>query len=133
MAGADNIVDAIGEEIFSWLSGKFNKNVTLKDVPDEIINRIVSVDISLRNYMLDPSSITAIAVITFAYKLAGKRQIASFGGKDILLLKVLSKREKARREGKEVRDHSLWNSPLYELITGQVGNRIRNMRCMVGS
>ena len=54
-------------------------------------------------------------------------------GKDILLLKVLAKREKARREGREIDDHPLWDSPLYELITGQVGDRLRGMRCMMGS
>jgi hypothetical protein len=132
MTDANKIVEAIGPDIFNWLSNEFNKDTTLMDMPDKIIQRVVSVDIATRNYMSNPDAITAIAVVTFAYKLAGKRQIASYGGKDILLLKVLAKGEQARRKGIEVEANPLWNSPLVELITGQVGDKIRNMSCMVG-
>jgi hypothetical protein len=131
MNDADKIVEAIGPDILNWLSNEFRDDTPLMDIPDEIIRRIVSVDITTRDYMSNPDAITAIAVITFAYKLSGKRQVASHGGKDILLLKVLAKGEQARREGIEPEANPLWNSPLAELITGQVGDRIRNMKCMV--
>lgn len=80
-----------------------------------------------------PGSVTTIAFITFAYSLAGRRQMPSMGGKDILLMKVLAKREKDRREGRSVHNHPLWKAPIVELITGEVGERIRNSRCMINS
>jgi hypothetical protein len=104
----------------------------LKDFPDEILTRVVSVDITARDYRLHPGALTAIAIITFAYKLAGRRQMAAFGGKDILLLKVLAQGEKERREGRERDADSFWNLSVVELITGRVGDRIRAMRSMLG-
>ena len=132
MSDADKIVEAIGRDIFDWLSTEFSHDTTMKDFPDEILRRVVSVDIATRDYSLHPGALTAIAVITFAYKLAGRRQMAAFGGKDILLLKVLAEREQERREGRERDAGSFWNLPVVELITGQVGDRIRAMRSMVG-
>ena len=130
MTDENPIVEAIGKDSFKWLSGKFNKETTLRDVPDEILDRISSVDISVRNYGNNRDAITSIAVITFAYKLANDIQKAQFGAKDILLLKVLSKNEKLRRVGRTHSQHRMWNTPLFELITGEVGKRIRAMRTM---
>lgn len=129
----DPIVEIIGEEIFGWLSSNFNGKTTLSEVPDDIIRTVASVDIAVKNYMEYPGSVTTIAFITFAYSLAGRRQMPSMGGKDILLMKVLAKREKDRREGRSVHNHPLWKAPIVELITGEVGERIRNSRCMINS
>ena len=130
MTDENPIVKTIGKDAFQWLSMKFNKTTTLKDVPDEILDRISSVDISIRNYVDNRDAITSIAVITFAYKLANHIQRAQFGAKDILLLKVLAKNEKLRREGKNHSQHRMRDVPLFELITGEVGKRIRAMRTM---
>ena len=133
MSDVDRIVEAIGQDIFDWLSNEFNRDTTLMDVPDEIIQRVLSVDIATRDYMLYPEAITAIAMLTFAYRMAGKRQMASHGAKDILLLKVLLKGEQAKREGREVGPNPLWKAPLVDLLTGPVGDRIRTMRIMVSA
>jgi hypothetical protein len=130
MTDENPIVEAIGKDSFKWLSRKFNEETTLRDVPDEILDRISSVDISVRNYVDNRDAITSIAVITFAYRLANDIQRAQFGAKDILLLKVLSKNEKLRREGRIDFQHRMWDTPLFELITGEVGERIRAMRTM---
>ena len=124
------IVEVIGKNFFQWLSKEFNKETTLKDIPDEILDRIASVDITIRNYAGNRDAITAIAVITFAYKMTDHVQKALNGGKDIILLKVLAKNEKLRREGKSHLQHRMWDAPLFELITGEVGERIRAMRTM---
>jgi len=126
----EQIVEIIGKDSFQWLSREFNKESTLKDVPDEILHRVVSVDITIRDYASDRNAITSIALITFAYKMANKAQEARFGAKDILLLKVLAKEEKSRREGKGSSPHRLWGASLFELITGEVGERIRTMRTL---
>ena len=73
---------------------------------------------------------TSIALLTFAYKMAGRAQEPKNGPRDILLLKVLGKNEKARRNGKEPSENALWKAPLFELITGEVGERIRNMNIL---
>ena len=125
MKREDPIVSAIGEDIFRWLAQSFNEKTALNDVPDDILDRIASVDITIRNYAGDPDSILAIALITFAYKLAGKVQHAAFGGKDILLVKVLAKKERARRQGGNGPPEEFWRLPLYELIAGDVGDRMR--------
>ncbi len=104
--------------------------VHTKDVPDEVLDRIGSVDITVRDYASNRDAITSIAVITFAYKLANNTQKAQFGAKDILLLKVLAKNEKLRREGKGHSHNRIWDAPLFELITGEVGERLRAMRTM---
>ncbi|MBW2118913.1 MAG: hypothetical protein JRF53_10485 [Deltaproteobacteria bacterium] len=130
MPHEDPIVKLIGKEPFQWLSQKFNSKTTLKDIPDEILARIGSVDITTRNYAGDPNSVTCIAVITFAYKMADRVQEAPFGVKDILLLKVLAKEEKLRRKEKNRPGDGLWDAPLFELLTGKVGDRIRATRTM---
>ena len=124
----EHIVEVIGKDTFRWLSTDFNKTTTLKDFPGEILDRIASVDITIRNYAGDKNAVTSIAVITFAYKMAAKIQIASFGAKDILLLKVLAKNEKLRRTRENCTQHKILDAPFFELITGPVGERIRVMR-----
>ncbi|MDY6971998.1 MAG: hypothetical protein SV775_06690 [Thermodesulfobacteriota bacterium] len=130
MTHKKHIVEVIGTGSFQWLSGKFNKESTLRDVPDEILYRVADVDITIRDYASDQNAITSIALITFAYKTADKTQEARFGARDILLLKVLAREEKSRREGKGSSTHRLWRAPLFELITGEVGDRIRAMRTL---
>jgi len=130
MPSEDPIIRLIGKESFQWLSQKFDRKSTLKDIPYETLARIESVDITTRNYAGDPNSVTCIALITFAYKMAGKDQKAPFGVKDILLLKVLAKEEKLRRKDKNPPRDMLWEAPLFEIITGEVGDRIRATRTM---
>jgi hypothetical protein len=45
-------------------------------------------------------------------------------------LKVLARSELSRRNGKRLSNNRLWNAPLYELITGEVGDRIRETKFM---
>ncbi|RLC27657.1 MAG: hypothetical protein DRH32_09990 [Deltaproteobacteria bacterium] len=130
MPHEDPIVKLIGKEPFQWLSQKFSSKTTLKDIPDEILARIVSVDITTRNYADDRNSVTCIALITFAYKMADRVQKAPFGVKDILLLKVLAKEEKLGRKGKKRSRDRLWDTPLFEIITGEIGDSIRATRTM---
>ena len=124
------ILEAVGRESLQWLSGEFNKYTTLNEIPDEILDRMVSVDIRIRDYFSDRNSITSIAVLTFAYRMANKVQEARFGPNDILLVKVLAKTEKLRRQGKGHPQYELWDLPLYDLITGEVGDRIRAVKTM---
>ena len=112
------------------LANEFNEETRLKDVPQPILDRASSVDITIRDYGADQNAITSIALITFAYKMAGKVQQPKYGSNDILLLKVLAKNEKFRREGEKLSDNELWDSPLYELITDEVGDRIRATKFM---
>jgi len=128
MTHKNGIVEAIGRNSFEWLSREFDKRTTLKDIPDEILDRIAAVDMAIRDYISDKNAVTSIAVITFAYKMADRVQQARFGAKDILLLKVLARKEKSRREGKGGFNHAQLDLPLFELITGELGDRIRNMR-----
>jgi hypothetical protein len=130
MTDKNPIIEAIGQGAFEWLVREFNRDTTLKDVPDEVLDRISSVDITVRNYASNRDAITSIAVITFAYKLANEAQKSQFGAKDILLLKILAKNEKLKREGKNHSRNRIWSAPLFELITGEVGERIRGMRTM---
>ena len=130
MTDKNPIIEAIGKDSFEWLLREFSRETTLKDVPHEVLDRIGSVDITVRNYASNRDAITSIAVITFAYKLANNTQKAQFGAKDILLLKVFAKNEKLRREGKGYSHNRIWDAPLFELITGEVGERIRGMRTM---
>jgi hypothetical protein len=130
MTDKNPIIEAIGQGAFEWLVREFNRDTTLKDVPDEVLDRISSVDITIRNYASNRDAITSIAVITFAYKLANEAQKSQFGAKDILLLKILAKNEKLKREGKNHSRNRIWSAPLFELITGEVGERIRGMRTM---
>ncbi|MBW2116238.1 MAG: hypothetical protein JRH04_15790 [Deltaproteobacteria bacterium] len=128
MTHKNGIVEAIGRDSFEWLSREFDKRTALKDIPDDILYRIAAVDMTIRDYVSDKNAVTSIAVITFAYKMADKVQQARFGAKDILLLKVLARKEKSRREGKGGFNHAQWDLPLFELITGEVGDRIRAIR-----
>ncbi|MBW1731206.1 MAG: hypothetical protein JRH08_14335 [Deltaproteobacteria bacterium] len=120
------VVQLIGEEAFRWLAQEFHKKVTLADVPDDILERVASVDVTLRDYSSDRNALTCIALITFAYKLAGKPQQPHFGAKDMMLAKVLAKNELARRKGKRPLTNPYWKHPLYWLIAGEVGERIRS-------
>ncbi len=124
------IVEIIGKDCFEWLCKDFNLETRLKDIPDEILDYMGRVDITIRDYARDRSAITSIALITFAYKMAGKAQNPKYGSNDILLLKVLAKNEKYRREGKRLSKNRLWDAPLFELITGEVGEKIRGTRFM---
>ncbi len=87
-------------------------------------------DITLRDYTRDRNAITSIALITFAYKMAGKAQHPKYGSNDMLLLKVLAKNEKMKREGGGLSPNGLWGAPLYELLTEDVGERIRATKFM---
>ena len=124
------IVEIIGKDCFDWLAGEFDMDVRLKDIPDEILDRISSVNITTRDYAGDLNAITSIALITFAYKMASSIQHPKYGSNDILLLKVLAKNEKSRRKGETLSDNGVWDTPLYELITGDVGDKIRATKIM---
>ncbi|MBW1800161.1 MAG: hypothetical protein JRJ85_05460 [Deltaproteobacteria bacterium] len=123
-----DIVEIIGREHFDWLAKTFDKQTRLDDIPDEILNRVSQVNIATRDYANDRNATTAIALITFAYHMAGKQQLPQYGSKDIILLKVLAKEEYSRREGGRISNHDMWDAPLFELITGEVGERIRASR-----
>ncbi len=127
---SNEIVEMIGKENFAWLSKAFSEETRLSDIPKEMLKRIGSVDITIRDYSRDRNSISSIALITFAYRMGGKTQHPKYGSNDILLLKVLAKNELKRREGEPISDHELWAAPLYELITGEVGERIRATKFM---
>lgn len=124
------ILEAVGREALQWLSGEFNRNSTLKEIPDEILDRIASVDIRIRDYSSDRNSITSIALLTFAYRMANKVQEARSGPNDMLLLKVLAKAEKLRRQGKGHPQYEPWDLPLCDLVTGEIGDRIRAVKTM---
>ncbi len=126
----NEIVEIIGANCFEWLSGEFDKKTRLKDIPDEILALTSSVDITIRDYARDRNAIVSIALITFAYKMADKVQHPKYGSNDICLLKVLAKSEVSRRGGKKLSENKLWDAPLYELITGEVGEKIRASRFM---
>ena len=123
-----DIVESIGRDHFDWLAKTFDKKTRLRDIPDEILNRVSQVNIATRDYANDRNATTAIALITFAYHMAGKQQLPHYGSKDIILLKVLAKQECSRRDGGNISNHDMWNAPLFELITGEVGERIRATR-----
>jgi hypothetical protein len=126
----NQIIEAIGQGIFDWLTQDFDKETRLRDVPHEILDRVGSIDITVRDYTRDRNAIVTIALITFAYRLANKVQQPKYGSNDILLAKVLAKNELQRRKGKRLSDNRLWDAPLYELITGEVGERIRATKFM---
>lgn len=64
----------------------FSPGTGLKDLPEEILDRASSVDITIRDYSRDRNAVTAIALIIFAYQLAGKNQEPRYGSNDLLLL-----------------------------------------------
>lgn len=119
------IVKAIGGENFWWMAETFDRNTRLRDVPEEILDRLSAVDITVKNYEEDENSLTAIALITFSFKMAKKAQHPREALSNITLLKVLAKNEKAGRAGERGLANPYWETPLYELITGEVGQRIR--------
>lgn len=127
---SQGIVDIIGQDIFRWLTDEFNEETRLKDVPEAILDRICAMDITIRNYAGDQNAITSIALITFAYKMADKIQNPKYGSNDLLLLKVLAKNEKLKRDGNPLSPHRLWHAPLFKLITEEVGERIRATKFM---
>ncbi len=122
----NSIVNSIGEETFWWMAETFDRKTRLSDIPAEVLDRLSAVDITVKNYEEDPPSITAIALITFAFKIAQKAQNPHGVLSNITLLKVLAKNEKSGRAGERELKNPYWNTPLYELITGEVGERIRS-------
>src|SRR5512139_2586790 len=92
-----DVVTMIGRENLHWLAAGFCRETRLRDLPKDILERASSVDITLRDYSRDRNAVTAIALITFAYQLGGKRQEPQYGSNDLLLLKVLAAKEKRRR------------------------------------
>jgi hypothetical protein len=122
---AVEIVTMIGNEILRWLATEFCRETRLGDLPKDILERASSVDITLRDYSRDRNAVTAIALITFAYQLGGKRQEPRYGSNDLLLLKILAQKEKRRRAENIPPDHPGWEIPLFELLTGEVGEAIR--------
>jgi hypothetical protein len=120
-----DVVTMIGRENLQWLATEFCRETRLKDLPTDILERASSVDITLRDYSRDRNAVTAIALITFAYQLGGKRQEPHYGSNDLLLLKALAKREKRRRAENKSHDHPELDLPLFELFTGEVGEAIR--------
>jgi hypothetical protein len=126
MTSTDPIVEMIGRDNFIWISESFSRETTLRDIPDHILERLSSIDITIRDYGRDRNAITAIAVLTFAYKMAEKTQKAQDGAKDLTLLKVLAKNERLRRERKIRLEDEHWRLPVFEMITGVVGERIRS-------
>jgi hypothetical protein len=126
----NEILAGIGEKNFEWLSRVFGRQTSLPDLPNEILECAASVNVTLRDYSRDRNAIITIALITFAYGLSGKTQRPQDGANDIMLMKVLAKNEKRRREGEQISENETRNAPLYELITGEVGERIRAMKFM---
>jgi hypothetical protein len=120
-----DVLALIGQDTLQWLATAFGRDTRLKDLPIAILERASSVDITLRDYSRDRNAVTAIALITFAYGLGGKRQEPRYGSNDLLLLKVLAAKEKRRRTGNEPFSHPSLDLPLFELITGEVGEAIR--------
>jgi len=127
MSGEAPIIDAIGEEPFRWLSRTFDRKTTLRDVPEAILERVAAVDITVRDYGSDLNSITAIALITFAYQMAGRSPSPRSGPKDILLAKVLAGYELSRRRGGAGSRNPLWEAPLFDIIMGAAGEWVRAM------
>ena len=105
------IVQIMGRDCFEWLSGAFNKETRLKDIPYEILEAIGSVDITIRDYAADRNAVISIALITFAYRMVDKVQHPKNGSNDILLLKVLAKNEESRRRGKKLSNNKFWDAP----------------------
>lgn len=122
-----DVVKQVGREAFSWMARELGAGTTLSEIPKEILEKVAVVDIAQRDYGRDPAGLTAIALITFAYRAAGRPQDLRSGPKDILLLKVLAKEELRRRSSGQAPPHPLWSRPLAEILAGEVGDRIRRM------
>ena len=52
MSHKDPIVNLIGEKHFQWLSREFNKQNTIKDIPDDILNWAIECDVTSRPFRL---------------------------------------------------------------------------------
>lgn len=124
-AQSNPIVDLVGAEAFAWLSRRFSRDTTLQDVPEDILERVSRMDATRRDLASDPDAVTGIALLTFAYTLAGKTQEARHGTNDLMLVKVLCRNELSRRQGARTLTNPYWKAPLYDLITGPVGEGIR--------
>ncbi len=127
-----DIVSEIGPRAFEWMTTSFDTTATLADLPDELLERLASVDITIRDYQSDANSIAAIAMLTFAYRMAGRPQVPQDGPRDIALLKVLCKEELRRRITGADLSSPMWRLPLYELMAGEVGEKIRKARILAG-
>ena len=125
-----SIEDFIGRDLFLWISREFEADTGLREIPGEIIDRISFLDITARDYHRDLNAVTAIALITFAYKRAGRHQDVRVGPKDLLLMKVLAKLERSRRRSGEQTCLSHIDRSLCEIVTGEIGDRIRSMGTM---
>ena len=124
-ARINDIVEIIGQGRFHWLAREFSRETRLRHLPDDLLDLLSSVDATLRDYGSDRAAVTSIALITFAYHMAGKAPHPAHGPNDMFLLKVLAKKEGERRQGKKLSDHERWDDPIYELIVGEVGERLR--------
>jgi len=124
------VEDFIGKDLFLWISREFNANTKLKEIPGEIIDRISLIDITSRDYQSDLNCVTAIALITFAYKRAGRYPDIHAGPKDLLLMKVLAKQERSRRRSPDQAGLYPAEQSFCEIFTGEIGSRIRSMGTM---
>lgn len=123
-----DVVDVIGQDHFRWLATQFDRRTRLEDAPEDMVRRLAAIPVGIRDYGRDPNAVTGIALLAFTYRMAGGVPEARFGTKELLLLKVLAKHELLRRAGTARSDHALWSCPLFELITGKVGEHVRAMR-----
>lgn len=127
MTDENPIVSLVGKGSFEWLSGRFDRETLLADVPHDILTAVAGIDVATRDFGADGNAVTAIALVTFAYRLAGRRQQAHLGPRDLLLVKVLAKEELKRRDGQTAFLRVPEGLPLFEIITGEVGECIRSM------
>lgn len=133
MVNPEALVTAVGRENFLWLAKTFDRETRMGDLPDSILGRLCGVDLRLRDYANDPNSLTAITLITFAYQMAGRSQEPRYGPKDMLLVKALAQLEQRRRRSGAPPSGPSGSMPLYLLVTGEVGERIRRTKTMNSS
>jgi len=126
----DPIVEMIGADRFAWLTNSFSRDTKLSDMPLDVLEVLSQLDAARRDLASDPNAITGIALLTFAYGMAGKRQEARHGSNDLMLVKIMARNELDRRSGKKRLENPMWSRPVVELITGEVGDRIRAEKLM---
>lgn len=126
----DPIVEMIGADKFAWLTDSFSTDTRLSDMPLGILEVLSRLDAARRDFASDPNAVTGIALLTFAYGMAGKSQEARHGSNDLMLVKIMARNELERRTGKRRLENPMWNRPVVELITGEVGDRIRAEKFM---